>query len=116
VAEKEEVAAYRDTTDGSWLKEREVFHKAAAEAEYLDARSRLFDVLMAWMADLLRLKVKSEGLDFPESAPALQGIADAECETKLLKRMEALDSLRRTLETNAFEPLAIEVGFLKAFG
>jgi len=115
-AEKEEMAAYRDATDGSWLKEREAFHKAAAEAEYLDARNRLFDVLMAWMADLLRLKVKSGGLDFPDSAPSLQAIADGETETRLLKRMEALDSLRRTLETNAFEPLAIEVGFLKAFG
>lgn len=115
-AEKEEVAAYKDGTDGKWLKEREDFHKAAAEAEYLDARSRLFDVLMAWMADLLRLKVHAEGLDFPESSPALKKIADEETETRLLKRMEALDSLRRTLETNAFEPLAIEVGFLKAFG
>ena len=115
-AEKEEVAAYRDTTDGRWLKEREDFHKAAAEAEYLDGRNRLFDVLMAWMADLLRMKVKSGGLDFPDSAPALQSIADAESESRLLKRMEALDALRRTLETNAFEPLAIEVGFLKAFG
>ena len=115
-AEKEETAAYRDATDGSWLKEREVYHKAAAEAEYLDARSRLFDVLMAWMADLLRLKVDGKGLDFPESAGALQGIAGAESTTKLLQRMEALDALRRSLETNAFEPLAIEVGFLKAFG
>ena len=115
-AEKEETAAYRDATDGAWLKEREAFHKAAAEAEYLDARNKLFDVLMSWMADLLRLKVKSGGLDFPDSSPALRPIADAESETKLLQRMQALDSLRRTLETNAFEPLAIEVGFLKAFG
>lgn len=117
-AEKEETVAYKDGTDGAWLKEREAFHKAAAEAEYLDSRNRLFDVLMAWMADLLRMKVNASpgGLDFPESAPALQGIADGETEVKLLKRMEALDSLRRTLETNAFEPLAIEVGFLKAFG
>jgi DNA polymerase-3 subunit delta' len=115
-AEKEEVAAYRDATDGSWLKEREAFHKAAAEAEYLDARGRLFDVLMAWMADLLRMKTKSSGLDFPDSAQALASIVDSETETKLLQRMEALDSLRRTLDTNAFEPLAIEVGFLKAFG
>jgi hypothetical protein len=30
--------------------------------------------------------------------------------------MEALDGLRRTLETNASEALAMEVGFLKAFG
>jgi DNA polymerase III subunit delta' len=115
-AEKEETAAYREATDGSWLKEREAFHKAAAEAEYLDGRNRLFDVLMAWMADLLRLKVKSGGLDFPDSAAALAAIAANESEGRLLKRMEALDSLRRTLETNAFEPLAIEVGFLRAFG
>ena len=115
-AEKEETAAYRDATDGRWLKEREDFHKAAAEADYLDARNRLFDVLMAWMADLLRMKVDAAGLDFPASAPALKAIASGETESRLLKRMEALDSLRRTLETNAFEPLAIEVGFLKAFG
>jgi DNA polymerase III subunit delta' len=115
-AEKEETAAYRDATDGSWLKEREAFHKAAAEAEYLDSRNRLFDVLMAWMADLLRLKSRAAGLDFPDSAEALRPIAEAETETRLLQRMESLDSLRRTLETNAFEPLAIEVGFLRAFG
>ncbi len=115
-AEKEEISAYKDATDGSWLREREAFHKAAAEAEYLDARTRLFDVLMAWMADLLRMKTKSGGLDFPDSAPSLSGTVEAESETRLLQRMEALDSLRRTLETNAFEPLALEVGFLRAFG
>ena len=115
-AEKEETAAYRDATDGTWLKGREDYHKAAAEAEYLDGRNRLFDVLMAWMADLLRLKVKSGGLDFPDSAPVLQRIVEVESVIRLLQRMEALDTLRRTLETNAFEPLAIEVGFLKAFG
>lgn len=115
-AEKEESAAYKDGTDGVWLKDREAFHKAAAEAEYLDARNRLFDVLMAWMADLLRVRVNSAGLDFPDSAPVLRAIAEKETEIRLLQRMEALDSLRRTLETNAFEPLAIEVGFLKAFG
>ncbi len=45
-AAKEETAAYRDATDGTWLKGREDFHKAAAEAEYLDARNRLFEVLL----------------------------------------------------------------------
>jgi DNA polymerase III subunit delta' len=115
-AEKEEVAAYKDATDGAWLKEREAFHKAAAEAEYLDGRTRLFDVLMAWMADLLRLKTGAGGLDFPETAGQLVATVEKESATRLLQRMEALDSLRRTLETNAFEPLALEVGFLKAFG
>lgn len=115
-AEKEEIATYKDTTDGTWLKDRENFHKAAAEAEYLDTRDRLFDVLMAWMADLLRLKANAGGLDFPHSAPALKGIVEQESESRLLQRMAALESLRKTLDTNAFEPLAIEVGFLKAFG
>ena len=115
-AAKEESAAYRDATDGTWLKSREDFHKAAAEAEYLEERNRLFDVLLAWMADLLRMKVNADGLDFPESAPSLKSIADAESESKLLERLQSLESLRRTLETNAFEPLAIEVGFLRAFG
>jgi DNA polymerase-3 subunit delta' len=115
-AEKEEISAYKDATDGTWLKERENYHKAAAEAEYLDARNRLFDVLMAWMADLLRIKTRSGGLDFPDTAHKLETIAEKESAARLLQRMQALESLRRSLETNAFEPLAIEVGFLKAFG
>ena len=55
-AAKEESATYRDGTDGTWLKEREDFHKAAAEADYLDARNRYLDVLIAWLADLIRIK------------------------------------------------------------
>jgi hypothetical protein len=43
-------------------------------------------------------------------------VAQKESETRLLRRMEALDELRRTLETNASESLAMEVGFLNAFG
>ena len=71
---------------------------------------------MAWMADLLRLRTGSGGLDFPASAEALRAVAQKESETRLLRRMEARDELRRTLETNASESLAMEVGFLKAFG
>lgn len=115
-AQKEEAAAYRDGTDGAWLKGREDFHKAASSAEYLGARNRLFDVIMAWMADIVRIKVGGGGLDFPESAGKLRSIAEAESETRLVQRMNALDELRRTLETNAFEPLTLDVGFLKAFG
>ena len=114
---KEEEQTYKQVTEGDWLKRREEFHKAAAESEYLDARGRLFDVLMAWMADVLRVKAgtDAEGLDFPGSFTALQPIATGETEPRLLGRLEALESLRRTLDTNAQEQLALEVGFLKAF-
>lgn len=115
-AAKEESAAYRDATDGSWLKEREDFHKAAAEADYLEARNRYLDVVLAWLADLLRIKTGSDGLDFPESATQLRAIAEQESIFKITKRLEALEKLRQTLDTNASEPLALEVGFLKAFG
>ncbi len=117
VAARQEVAAYGAATDGGWLKEREAYHDATARAEYLQSRNRLFDVLFAWMADLLRMKTGVGGLDFPESAQALEQLARREDETKLLARMEALEDLRRMLEnTNTYEPLALEVGFLKAFG
>jgi len=114
---KEEEQTYKQVTEGDWLKRREEFHKAAAESEYLDARGRLFDVLMAWMADVLRVKAGAdvEGLDFPGSYAALEPLAAAEAESRLLRRMEALEALRRTLDTNAQEQLALEVGFLKAF-
>jgi len=115
-AEKDEIAAYKDSTDGAWLKEREDFHKAAAHAEYLQARSRLLDVLMSWMADLLRVRVGAGGLDFADSAAMFAKIAEGESSERLIQRIRALESLRRTLETNAFEPLAIEVAFLKAYG
>ena len=114
-AAKEEIATYRDGTDGTWLKEREDFHKAAAEADYLEARSRYLDVILAWLADIVRIKTGSDGLDFPESAAQLGKIAEQESITQLSRRLDALEQLRRTLETNASEPLALEVGFLKAF-
>ena len=115
LATKEEISAYRDGTDGSWLKEREDFHKAAAEADYLDARNRYLDVILAWLADLIRIKTGSGGLDFPESASLLEKIAETETIFRIGTRLDALERLRQTLETNASEPLALEVGFLRAF-
>jgi len=115
-AAKEESATYRDATDGTWLKEREDFHKASAEAEYLEARGRYLDVILAWLADIIRIKTNASGLDFPESAPLLKIIAEAESISQITRRLEALERLRQTLDTNASEALALEVGFLKTFG
>lgn len=112
---KEEIATYRDATDGVWLKEREDFHKAGAEADYLEARNQLLDVIRAWFADLLRLKVGAEGFEFPEMIHKSSSLIAHETLFSLSRRLEAIDTLRRTLETNASEPLALEVGFLRAF-
>ena len=113
---KEEVDAYRHAIEGDWLERREEALKAAAEGEYLGARARLFDVLMAWMADVLRRKTGAEGLDFPDSSGVTGQVAGCDTLGGLLARMDALEKLRRQLETNVQEQIALEVGFLKAFG
>lgn len=115
-AAKEESATYKDATDGKWLKEREDFHAAAAQADYLEARGRYLDIILAWLADIIRIKTNSGGLDFPESAALLRSIAEKESAASIANRLDALEKLRQTLDTNAFEPIALEVGFLKTFG
>ncbi len=113
---KEEEKALKNAVEGDWFKRREEALKAAAESEYLDGRARLFEVLQSWMADVLRCKSGGGGLDFPASEAATRTIAEREPLPRLLRRMEAIGELKSTLETNAQEQLALEVGFLKAFG
>jgi len=113
---KEEEKVLKNAVEGDWLKRREESLKAVAESEYLAERARLFDVLQAWLADVLRIKTGSAGLDFPESEDSMRAVAEMDSLTGLLQRMEAIEDLRVRLETNAQEQLALEVGFLKAFG
>ncbi len=112
----EEKKQYAQTTDGKWLKEREDYHKAHGRAAYLAERSRYFDILMAWIADALRFRHGMPCEDFPEVESFVKSIADRETTHSLLRRVEALEELRASLETNAMEQLALEAGFLKAFG
>jgi DNA polymerase-3 subunit delta' len=111
----EEEKALNKGFEGDYLKRREEALKAAAESEYIEERARLFDVLQSWMADVLRCKTGAPGLDFPDSAARTKAIAASEDLGRLIRRMEALGELRSTLDTNAQEQLALEVGFLKAF-
>ncbi len=111
---KEEEKALNKGFEGDYLKRREEELKAAAESEYIEERSRLFEVLQAWMADVLRCKTGAAGLEFPNSA-GITALAEAEDLGLLLRRMEAVGEMRANLDTNAQEQLALEVGFLKAF-
>jgi hypothetical protein len=71
---------------------------------------------MAWMADALRARFGMRCEDFPEVESFVKAIGDKESTHSLLRRVEALEEMRATLETNAVEQLALESGFLKAFG
>lgn len=113
---REEEKALKQAVEGDWLKRREEALKAVAEADYLNERAKLFGLLQSWMADVLRQKVGAGGLELPACANDTARVAEAEDMMGLMRRADALHELRKTLDTNAQEQLALEVGFLKAFG
>jgi len=113
---KAEQSHYKETTDGGWLGARETYHQAAGQAEYLQERSRLVEVLGLWWAAVLRMKYeRPPGL--PDSLEPTLGKLASRMETpELLKRIEAIEQMRGHLERNIQEPLALDVGFMEAFG
>ncbi|MDF1860848.1 MAG: hypothetical protein P1U87_11590 [Verrucomicrobiales bacterium] len=113
---KAEVAHYRQTTEGDYLKQREEYYKALTEAEYLEQRNRLIDFLMMWFGDAMRQQNGSLHLDLPEYADATGRLAKTLTTDELGQRVEAVETLRGNLATNVFEALALEVGFIRAFG
>lgn len=113
---KEEQDAYGKTTDGTWLKEREDFYVAHIASEYLAERSRFIDLLITWLGDVVRVKCDAPRLDFASQESILKEVAELANLESLLQRMDALEELRRMFETNVSEALALEVGFMKAFG
>ncbi|MEM7602840.1 MAG: hypothetical protein AAF357_15695 [Verrucomicrobiota bacterium] len=112
---KAEVAAYRQTTEGDYLKQREEYYKALTEAEYLEQRNRLIDYLMMWFGDAMRQQNGGANLDLPAYAGATQHLATNMTVDQLGQRIEAVEKLRANLNTNVFEALALEVGFIRAF-
>lgn len=115
-AQKEEVLHYKQTTEGDWLKQRENYFKALTESEYLLERSQFLDILITWLGDVVRQKCGVDALDYPKHSAVTKAVADSESLESLLSRMESLEGLGTLLETNVSEQLALEVGFMKAFG
>lgn len=114
--QKEEEKHYRNATDGEWLKEREKHFEALTQSDYLLERSQFIDFLILWLGDLVKLKSGAKRLTFIQHEGAMLEIAENEGLESLLRRMEALEELRGMFETNVSEALALEVGFMKAFG
>lgn len=114
--QKEEEKHYRNATDGEWLKEREKHFEALTQSDYLLERSKFIDFLILWLGDLVKLKSGAKRLAFTQHEAVMLEIAQHEDLESLLRRMEALEELRSMFETNVSEALALEVGFMKAFG
>jgi DNA polymerase-3 subunit delta' len=107
---------YKQTTDGTWLKQREEQVTAQIEATYLQQRDALMDLMLAWMGDVARQQVGAEHLDLPEYAEATAALAQRWDPTETTKRLRTLRKLESHLHTNVNEGLALEVGFIQAFG
>lgn len=113
---KSEEAHYRQTTESSWLDDREDHYKALTESRYVRERSLLGETLVAWWADVLRQQQGAAGLDLPDYAAQTAQLARTLVAHEALKRLAALEEMRENLGRNIKEDLAIEVGFLRAFG
>jgi len=113
---KEESAKYKQAIEGDWLEKREKMYEAQTASDYLGERSRMIDTLLAWMGDLIRTKSGAAGLAFADYTATFSAAVADENLDSLLQRVTAVEELRRLLETNVTEALALEVCLMKAFG
>ncbi len=113
---KAETESYGKTTEGDWLKRREVHMEALAASRYLQLRNALIEVLVSWFGDALRHQAGYSRIDFPQHADVTKRIAEQMPKEELQRRMDAAEELRELLNTNVQEILALEVSFMNAFG
>lgn len=107
---------YRDRVEaGDWLSKKEDELKAVAKSKYLLTRSRLIDLMVAWLGDVMRIKGGGSRMDVPELEAVSRNLANQETLPRLVQRVDALEQMRNDLETNATEALVLEVGCLGGF-
>jgi DNA polymerase-3 subunit delta' len=109
---KADQAHYRQTTDGTWLEEREEQLKAVSEATALRTRSDLVQALAGWFADVARVQ---HGSVPSHERPAVRECAGSTDSRLTIRRIAALEETATLLERGVQEALAVEAGFLKLF-
>lgn len=113
---KEDKLKYAKVVDGKWMDDREKVYLAQASADYLGERALLIATIHAWVGDLLRHKAGGLGVEFPEYAEIMSSAVENEDLGVLLRRVAAMEELRRLLDTNVVEALALEVSLMNTFG
>ena len=108
--------AYKQTTDGAWLGEREERLSALTESRYVKVRANLIQKMIECLGDALRTKHESPFLDLADYRVSAVNLAGRVSSVELLKRLDALQTLMDSLSRNVQEALAVEVAFLNAFG
>lgn len=109
---KSEQAHYKQTTDGSWLEEREDQLKATSEAAALRCRTELIQILANWFADVLRVQ---NGMPPVLDRPFIRDSAARTPPSVALRRVAVIEETAGQLDRGVQEALAVESGFLKLF-
>ena len=108
---------YKQTTDSNaYLKNKEDQMKAQIESTYLLKRDALLELMLSWLGDIVRHKVNAEHYDVPEAKESVAAMAGRWAMDDAMRRLGAIRKLESHLHTNVNETLALEVGFMDAFG
>src|ERR1051325_1559531 len=113
---KREQARYQNSTDGSWLDEREEYYKALSESFYIQRRAALLETLFQWRSDILCANRGLAVRDLRTARKETAEVAKRFSAPQILRRIRRLEDLRDHLGRNIQEALAIEVAFLELFG
>ncbi len=89
---------------------------ATIEADYIQQRSALMDLLLSWFGDVARQQAGVEHLDLPKYQSSTAGLAGKWDAADVARRIRMLRQLESHLHTNVNESLALEVCFMQAFG
>ena len=114
-AQRLEEARYKNTTDGTWLEQREKHYKALTESLYLHQRAQLVEMLVLWWGDILRASTGVPGRELPLLRARSEAMAKRLTTPEILRRIRRLEELRDHLGRNIQEALALEVAFLHVF-
>ena len=112
---KAEETRYKNSTDGSWLDDREDYYKALTESLYTQRRAHLVEILFVWWSDVLRAAMKVDRRNLPDATNETAAVATRLKVSDILRRIRRLEEMRDHLDRNIQEALAIEVAFLKVF-
>ena len=112
---KREQTRYQNSTDGTWLDEREEYYKALSESLYIQRRAALLETLLQWWSDILRANRGLAVRDLPTAKKETAEVAKRFSAPQILRRIRRLEDLRDHLGRNIQEALAIEVAFLEIF-
>src|SRR3990167_7113567 len=94
---------YSKTTEGNWENQRDEYFKASSEATALEQRTFLLGSLADYFGARLRAVYK-------ENHEQKMSENETKC---LLRSLDSIESLRRSLEQGIQEALALEAGFLE---